>query len=281
MINPLISICIPTYNGGKYLQQALDSIKAQTYKNFEVVVSDDQSSDETLKICEEFQKTVDFPVFIHSHIPQGIGANWNNCIAKANGQYIKFLFQDDILEDNCLADMIVFLNDEKLDIVACKRAIIDENSQDVTDGPWFFNNDDLQKKLILQNNHKLNKSDFKSNPFGGSNFVGEPVATLFSKKLFLKIGDFNEVLKQDLDTEYWLRVLKHYEIGILNKKLIKFRLHQDQASSLNKTKGVKEKELILDYYYKNFFFAFSNGDRKAFFVRKFSLIKTIYQFWKS
>jgi glycosyltransferase involved in cell wall biosynthesis len=90
-MNSLVSICIPTYNGKKYLNEALESVKSQVYKNIEVIISDDNSTDSTLEICNKFKHEVDFPVYIYSHKPSGIGANWNYIIEKANGDFIKFL----------------------------------------------------------------------------------------------------------------------------------------------------------------------------------------------
>ena len=84
----LISICIPTYNGENYILEALNSIKNQSYKNIEVIISDDNSNDKTLQICEKFKSEVDFPVYIYNHLPNGIGSNWNNCILKSKGDYI-------------------------------------------------------------------------------------------------------------------------------------------------------------------------------------------------
>ena len=100
---PLVSICIPTYNGEAYLQEALDSIQNQDYQNLEVVISDDNSSDNTVSIIQKFKNEVDFSVTIISHTPKGIGANWNNCIKHAAGTYIKFLFQD----ENAMPDSIM------------------------------------------------------------------------------------------------------------------------------------------------------------------------------
>ena len=103
---PLVSICIPIYNGEAFLAEALASVKTQTYPNLEVVVSDDRSSDASLALVEKFQQEVDLPVRIFTHEPQGIGANWNHCVAKAKGQYIKFLFQDDVLLPTCVEQMV-------------------------------------------------------------------------------------------------------------------------------------------------------------------------------
>ena len=87
----LVSVCIPTYNGAPFLQEALDSVSQQTYRNIEVIISDDASNDKTLEIIQDFKAKASFPVSIYHHEPKGIGANWNNCIRKANGKFIKFL----------------------------------------------------------------------------------------------------------------------------------------------------------------------------------------------
>ena len=93
----LVSIFVPLYNGAIFLQEALDSIKRQTYKNIEFIVSDYASKHESLIIIEKFKKGVSFSITIYHHEPSGIGANWNHCIKKANGNYIKYLFQDGLL----------------------------------------------------------------------------------------------------------------------------------------------------------------------------------------
>ena len=85
----LVSICIPTYNGEAYLAEALQSAIAQTYRPLEIIVSDDASKDRTLDIVKEFQTKTDIPFYVYHHQPAGIGANWNNCVSHANGEYIK------------------------------------------------------------------------------------------------------------------------------------------------------------------------------------------------
>ena len=102
MEKPLVSVCIPTYNGSEYIVEALESVLNQTYKNIEIIVSDDKSSDKTLDLVRQCAKTSKFPIVIYTNEFRGIGNNWNNSIKKANGKYIKFLFQDDILLPNCI-----------------------------------------------------------------------------------------------------------------------------------------------------------------------------------
>ena len=121
----MVSICIPIYNGAKYLQEALDSIKIQTYNDIEIIISDDGSTDNSLAIVNKFKSEIDIPVHIYRHNPSSIGENWNNCIKHCKGEFIKFLFQDDILYKDCIKNMVnVFNNTPNVNMVSSKRDII-------------------------------------------------------------------------------------------------------------------------------------------------------------
>ena len=268
MNTSLISICIPTYNGEKYLQEALDSVKKQTYKNIEVIISDDQSKDSTLLICEKFKEEIDFPVYIYSHKPAGIGANWDNAIKHSNGEFIKLLFQDDILKPNCVETMMDYLLKNNLEIVFSKREIIDDKGE-LSNSDFLIRFGDLQRgiNLDVKQFYIFKKRDLKllgsnKNNALQYNFLGEPVVTLFSKKLYNNIGNFESPLKQFLDLEYWLKVLKKYPIGIIPQKLIQFRVHQNQASAINSQNKVDEVHYIEKIFLKSFFYWLSFTQQK-------------------
>ena len=218
MENTLVSICIPTYNGEKFLQEALDSVKNQTYKNIEVIISDDASKDATLAICEQFTEKVPFPVHIYSHQPEGIGANWDHCIQRANGEFIKFLFQDDILEPNCVEEFVKLQHQTGENVFYCKRKLIDEDGADISETTYIA---DLQTpiNLTFDDFYLFTKKDLKKlaskYPTALShNFFGEPVACFASKKAYVKTGKHNSDLKQLVDFEYSLRLLEHYPVVI-------------------------------------------------------------------
>ena len=281
MKNPLVSICIPTYNGERYLQEALDSVKAQTYKNIEVIISDDNSKDHTLEICDRFKNEVDFPVYIYNHTPSGIGANWNHCVEKANGEYIKFLFQDDVLDTLCIQKMSEFLeNNRKIGLVACKRLFINNsiNQNSDTISNWISKYSNLQFQLedknkniseyYLLDNRIFKRDDFFSSPL---NKIGEPSVVMFSKVVFKKIGFFNNSLKQILDYEYFYRILKKYPIGILNKPLVYFRIHDDQETNQNRNRSINDYELYEQFQYKELLF-FVNRERRKYLLKKYNKI---------
>lgn len=279
-MNFLVSICIPTYNGQKYLQEALESVKSQTYKNIEVIISDDQSTDDTLRICEAFKNEVDFPVFIHSHIPKGIGANWNHSIEKANGDYIKILFQDDILGPNCIETMMMYLEKSQLDIVISKRKIIDDASKIISTGGWYEKYGDLQslakiemKDFFILKKKMLRQLDYSI--YSSENIIGEPCVSLFTKKLYQKTGAFNPKLKQILDYEYWLRVLTNYDIGIIAEKLVSFRYHESQTSTSNYNDNINEAPLIRDLLFNKFLFYIDREKAKYYIKQKYPLLKKL------
>ena len=271
MSTPKISICIPTYNGEKYLQEALDSINQQTYKDFEVVVSDDASTDETLKIIENFKNNVGFPVYIYNHEPSGIGVNWNNSIRHANGEYIKFLFQDDILEPTCLEKMQKVLDSNpKVGLVASKREfIINKEISEATE-TWLQTYDDLQQHFMPNSgNFIMTKKHFKRLDFPKTpkNKIGEPSVVMFRKSIIDKVGYYNENLKQILDFEFCCRILKKHHIYIIDEALVKFRLHDMQATAVNASAKIKDYALYPKILYKDYFWLLNYQYQKEFFFK--------------
>lgn len=249
----LVSICIPTYNGEKYLQEALDSIKNQTYRNFEVIISDDQSSDRTLEICERFKESVDFPVFIHSHQPSGIGANWNNCVENSNGTFIQFLFQDDILDEKCLATKVDKLESTDFKICISKRSIIAENTSDWNIQKWKMTFGDLQEKLTTIKGSIITKKIFGDKEFLNPPFnkIGEPITGMVHKDVYKDIGLYHLTFKQFLDYEFWYRALLKYDFLLLDDSLVSFRFHDLQTTHINKVKNINEKSLYFDFVKTN------------------------------
>lgn len=269
MSNPLVSICIPTYNGERFIKSAMESAINQTYRPLEIIVSDDASSDTTLNIIKTFITKTDIPISIFHHEPSGIGANWNNCVKKSSGDYIKYLFQDDLLKPDCIQSMVKLAEEDKdIGIVFSKREIIaDGNPNDYE--KWIAQFNDLQSNWTKIENIQHGRSllgdvNFLSQP---RNKVGEPTAVLLRKTVFDKIGYFNIELKQALDYEFWYRTFKFFKAGYIDRELVSFRLHDQQATAQN------SKTTIIDYQeypklvYKNLFWHLNPKLKKELFFR--------------
>ncbi|MCL9805624.1 glycosyltransferase family 2 protein [Flavobacterium amniphilum] len=104
--NYLVSIFIPVYNGEKYLSQTLQSVSQQTYKNIEVLLVDDSSTDDSLKICNDFASSD--PRFKVFSKPNGgmTAFSWNFILPKVNGHFIFYLSQDDLLSWNLIESAV-------------------------------------------------------------------------------------------------------------------------------------------------------------------------------
>jgi glycosyltransferase involved in cell wall biosynthesis len=277
----MISICMPTYNGERFITEAFASINAQDYRNFEVIISDDASKDNTLELCKAFQSKADYPVHIYSHTPNGIGANWNNCIMQAKGNYIKFLFQDDVLMPNSLSAQLAVLESTGAMATCAKRIIIDENSNIIDSGDWYQHFGDLQKDLFLPANevYSFTKKDLSQIKVPCHNYFGEPDTFMFRVALFDKIGYFHTDYKQILDVEFAYRILKKYAIILDNRALLKFRVHQNQASSRNANLALDEHTLLHKQVLKNYLKYLPNNLQKEYYLYTYPLLHTIVK-WK-
>lgn len=258
LINPLVSICIPTYNGAEFIEEALNSALNQTYQNIEIIVSDDKSSDGTLEIVQDKLSQSKVPYHIYNHDPKGIGTNWNHCVEKSNGVFIKFLFQDDLLREDCIEKMLEIASvDAKVGLVYCKRTIIYDPCN-IEHTKWIDHYAVLHKKWynieinkgIIQGKVYLSDRNLLSDP---PNKIGEPTAALIKKEYFKKAGNFDESLKQTLDIEYWYRLMKYCKVGFVDEELVSFRLHNEQASFVNMYNEINERDVLNKKFYKTIF----------------------------
>lgn len=244
---PLVSICIPTYNGEKFITEAIYSALSQTYPNLEIILSDDNSSDRTVDIAEDFKKKSPFDFSILKHSQYGLAQNWNFCIAQAKGKYIKFLFQDDILESTCIEEMVNLAEqDEEIGLVFSPRYVF-ATAEESNDTRSFLEQiEDLHKgwsnlkqiqsgQELLQDPNILDKN---------INKIGEPSVVLIKKEVFDQVGLFNPELCQIVDVEMWLRIMSKYKIGFIDQVLSRFRVHPQQQTRRN----IALKDVIfLDY----------------------------------
>lgn len=242
--SPLVSICIPTYNGARWIRECLTSALSQTYRPIEVLVVDDASSDGTV---EEVLSLKDEHVrVIVSSVHQGMLNNWNKSVELARGEFIKFLFQDDILYPDCIEKLIrPFLANENLGLAFAPRDILVEGE---TVGEhtkaWLQHSSVLHsrfKSITAMNNGRDLFEQYLRQGFRG-NWIGEPSSVLIKRLCFSRLGPFNRNLYQVCDVEMWLRVLFFYDVGFIPEKLSAFRFHPDSTSRSN----IKSKRNCLD-----------------------------------
>lgn len=227
---PLVSVCIPVYNGAEFIPSLLNSIQNFNYPNLEIIISDDNSEDETLNLLKA-AKASNWRIFTHPRY--GLVPNWNYCISQAKGKYVKFLFQDDTLTPECITKMVeVAERDEGIGLVFSPRHLIYEETVDLKflKGMENLHEHWFELKSIQSGLNLLQDRKFFQPPY---NKIGEPTNVLIRRQAFEKLGTFDPDFKQLPDLEMWLRIMTEYKIAFINEKLATFRIHRKQTTSQN------------------------------------------------
>lgn len=251
---PLVSICIPTYNGAKYLEETLNCAINQTYPNIEIIITDDQSTDNTLEICNNFAKKDKRIKCFQNKKNLGLIGNWCESISKSSkdSEWIKFLFQDDLMDTTTVEEMIHSAISTNVNLVLSNRQYIFE--RDIDQGMRnTYNNIPLTNTIFTESKrYTPEETAEKIYPHFFQNCLGEPPCLLFNKQFF-KPSDFQLDLYQFMDYFFVLDKILTEEFFFINKKLIKFRVHNNSQSSKNINKVKKsllsfQKEIHIHYY---------------------------------
>ena len=229
---PKLSIVVVTYNRAHYLEECLDSIISQNYPNIEIIITDDNSNDDTETICKKYVKKYPFiKYYKNTRYPQGPNGNKNNGLDFATGEYIGILDDDDFLEKNVLYQMVDKLL-EGYDIVMGNCQIVSKRRDNGEfSGYGLYKSSDVNyKKFLCGEVSGEHWSIFKS--------------TLLGKKRF----------DTDLyggEGTLWRGMLKNAKVYYIHKSVRKYRIHNDNISHnmVNKAERViKNYERDIEYY---------------------------------
>lgn len=135
MEKSFVSLCIPVYNGEKYLKEALDSILSQTFQRFEIIISDNASTDRTEKICREYLKKDDRISYYRNKMNIGGPRNYNRLVDLASGDYFKWTAYDDILAPEYLEECVNVLDNDS-SIILCHSLVNRINENGIIDGNY-------------------------------------------------------------------------------------------------------------------------------------------------
>lgn len=239
---PMVSLCLPTFNGAEYIAETIASALAQTYSSIEIILSDDASTDNTVDIAQGLLKTSRFPVRIFRHARLGLVGNWNYCVEQAKGKYIKFLFQDDLLEPDCVSELVaVAESDAYVGLVFSPRKIERREPEVLNPALEEAYKDGLDVHRgwtrlapVQPGPSLLSDPKLFQNPI---NKIGEPTTVLLTKAALESLGGFDANLTQLVDVEMWLRIMTKYKVGFVPRVLSCFRLHGKQATQANLRAG--------------------------------------------
>jgi len=217
--NQVVSICIPSYNHARYLPAAIESALAQTYRNTEIIIVDDGSTDESFAIAQGYAAKHSAKIKAYTHPGRenkGISATSNFAFSKATGEFWCGLPSDDLLLPERTELQVAFLNSHP-EIGWCYGYAqkIDENGRELPDG-GLFGEDITQSQSPL---HKLIKG----------NVI--PGMTVMVRRSILeqhRMSQREEMLYADWF--FWINLLSHAKVGFVDRPLVSYRLHSTNAS---------------------------------------------------
>ena len=254
---PEISVVLPVYNGEKYLKQAVDSILNQTFKDWELIIIDDCSTDNTLELAMEYQNYDERIKVFHNEKNRKLPGSLNKGFEFAKGNFLTWTSDDNIYELDAFDTMYQFIKNNNCGLVYCDMSIIDENNTIIG----------YQKK--------------EKNSLYFNNCIG--ACFLYSKEVLKEVGTYNENLFLVEDYEYWLRISEKYNIKRIPRVLYKYRIH---SKSLTGTRLMDIKKALykMRIQYLDFILSRIQYDYKnKLFVEMFLYEKDnklIKKFWK-
>jgi glycosyltransferase involved in cell wall biosynthesis len=217
-----VSVCIPTYNGARYVERTIRSVLAQTWTDFELIVCDDGSTDDTLDVVDRIHDTRLRVVADGRRV--GAGANFQRATSLAEGTYVKLLCQDDVLYPDCLARQVAALDahaDSGVVMVSCRRDIVDDDDRIIyRERGWRGASGVVPGARAL-----------RANVRAGTNLVGEPSAVLCSREAFAAAGGFDPEVAYMIDLEAWMRLLRRGDLLYLPEALCTFRVSSHSWSA--------------------------------------------------
>jgi glycosyltransferase involved in cell wall biosynthesis len=216
-MNPKVSILIPTYNYAHYIGEAIESALKQTYTDFELIIVDDQSKDNTDEVVTAYLGDPRIKYY-KNKVNLGLAANFNEALKYAKGEYIKYLLADDLFHPRLLEKMVPVMDQyPNVSLVTSRRDMFGSKNKS-SDLPLLY----------LQEGKTVIYASIKEK---AGNWIGEPTTVMFRKSA-LQVGQFNTSYTCLVDWEMWLRILTVGDCYIIPETLSYFRVHDKQASKL-------------------------------------------------
>jgi len=237
-MTPFVSICIPAYKRLNYLQRLFDSIRIQTYKNYELVITDDSGIDSSV-YDYVVSEVSDLSIVYHKNlVPLGSPKNWLASISHAKGDWIKIMHDDDYFTSPSSLQEFVDQIDSTVDCIFSGYHAVYENGgvKNMTISSYRFKQFVHQPLSLFSNN-----------------IIGPPSVMMFRKSV---TETFDERLKWIVDWEYYIRLASKYKLKYITKPLIEVSYNDSQITNscfLNPAIEIPETLIFTNKYGNNLF----------------------------
>lgn len=237
-----ISIVIPTYNGERFIESAIKSVLSQTLKPFEIIVSDDNSKDNTIAICKKYSDKI--KIHINHNGPSGFVNGWNNALSLASGDFLSILHQDDILAPDFIEEINKAINvypDVKQFVTPCNY--IDENGNIIRESGHLsykiqrYTGTEYNNIYILNGKDHINRCPgvvTHRDIFEKCKYRSE-AGHIADDDFFIRVGNFTDIVCIHKPLAFY-REHSSSETGHLDYLAINLRLLDNHAFQINQFK---------------------------------------------
>ena len=237
MKNIKFSICIPNYNYGSYIGETIKSVLNQTYENYEIIVVDNASTDDSLSVIKSFKDSR--IKFFENNYNIGFSPNLDRATEKAEGDYIILLSSDDIMKKDALSEYSVIINlNEKYhpnivifgtsDVIDGDGVVFGEKNAKTTDVERYVNEKNISplnsntEEFEVYNGHDLLKGVLKAN----FQPLGQFWTTCYSKELYVTIEGYNNTMRIFPDAHFSHKLaFQNPKLIYIKKNLFSYRIH--------------------------------------------------------
>ena len=212
-VEPVVSVCVPMYNNSATIARCLQSILDQEGVEFEIVVVDDDSSDECGAIATTMLRAGDR--LIRNDPRLGLNQNHNKCLELARGSYVQFVHGDDWLLPGALRTLGACFDDPEVGLAFAPRQVVSD------DPAWQRQYGAVHthfRKLRERNRGPSLATQLVSRG-GKHNWIGEPTCVMFRRQLALDAGGFRDDIFQLVDVDLWLRLMLRSTVCFVPQEL--------------------------------------------------------------
>lgn len=218
---PKISVVVPAYNNAGFLGETIESILAQDYDDYELVVADHSSQDETGEIIARYAGNPHIRIMAPTPPGGGALANWNRVSGFARGEFIKLVCGDDLIASNALREQATALEANPTAVlVASPRRLIDSNGKVIL----------RRRGLAGLRGLVAGRAAVRAAVRAGTNIFGEPACVMFKRQVLERVGGWDSQYPYLIDQATYTRMLFHGDMVALPKVLASFRISSGQWS---------------------------------------------------
>jgi glycosyltransferase involved in cell wall biosynthesis len=212
-----VSVCIPTYNTGRYIGETIESVLQQTFDDYELIVCDNASTDNTAEVCEKFKDARFRRIYFEEFVGQA--ENWNRALGLATGDYVILLHSDDVLLPTFLEKAVAVLNQNKdVGLVHCAVRHIDEQGKPLV-LEQLYKEDRVDREEILLRKLLLDGC------------VVSPAGVLVRNSVYETVGNFTDQIIWGVDPHMWTRIALKFPVAYIAEPLACYRVHTNSGTA--------------------------------------------------